>query len=158
MSTEVLFWLILGGVLIIAELIVPGGVVVFLGLAALIIAGILSLGYSIGVLNSIFLWLVISIFFVLVIRRALSRFWPSDEKFDQTDFNETAKGKPARVTVEVTETNMEGRIFYAGTSWPARSVSGKIPIDEIAKILYRDNAGWKVEPTGKKITEDLWEI
>lgn len=158
MNPEIIIWLTIGIILILSELIIPGGVVIFLGFAALIIALIHQLGYSIGILDSIFIWLAISIFFVLVIRRLFVQFWPSDEKYEETDFNENAKDKLVPVLSEISDEHNKGRIQYAGTSWPAKSKSGTIPKDEYAKILYRDNVGWIVEPTGKKITEDLWEI
>ncbi len=154
----IITWLILGAVLVVSELFIPGGVVIFLGVSALLIAGLYTLGISISILDSIFIWLAISIFFVLVIRRFFKKFWPSEEKNEESSFSEMAIGKLVRVVKRITPENSEGRIFHAGTSWPARSEKDEINEDEYAKILYRDGTSWIVEKTGKKITEDLWEI
>ncbi len=151
-------WLIIGVVLATSELFIPGGVVIFLGISAFLIAGLYALGVSISVLDSIFIWLAISIFFVLVVRRFFIKFWPSEEKNEESTFSEISIGKLVRVVKKITPENNEGRIFHAGTSWPARSEKGEINEDEYAKILYRDGTSWIVEKTGKNITEDLWEI
>jgi len=55
-STMVWGWIILGGVLLIAELVIPGAVLGFLGLAALIVAGLLHFDIISGIVDALIFW------------------------------------------------------------------------------------------------------
>ena len=42
--------------------------------------------------------------------------------------------------------NSDGRIRHRGSSWPATCLEGSIPEGKKARLLYRDNLVWFVEP------------
>jgi inner membrane protein len=139
-------WIIAGTILLLSELIVPGLVVVFFGTGA-ILAGILRwAGIISGIFESFFTWLIISLVLVLVFRRFALKLFPSDSNYQLTEEDVEAIGKTVTVTKTIHEDSTDGRISYGGTTWPAISNGGIIKKGKKARLLYRDNISWVVEP------------
>lgn len=63
-----------------------------------------------------------------------------------TDEDVEAVGKIVEVVKEVGSGNDHGRIRFGGTTWPAVTKEGVIMAGKKARILYRDNLVWIVEP------------
>lgn len=139
-------WLIVGIALIATELFIPGLVVVFLGLAAIIVAGLRWLGLLSGVLDSLTAWIVTSIVLLLGLRQFLLRWFPSERSFQTTNEDIEAIGSVVDVVHEISSTHQNGRIWFGGTSWPAISRQGVIPSGQKARLVLRDNLVWIVEP------------
>ena len=66
-----LFWVIAGSALVVAELIIPGGIVVFLGIACLMVAGALWLGFISTWVGSLTLFFIASLTLILLLRSLL---------------------------------------------------------------------------------------
>jgi len=139
-------WLIAGIVLMVAEKIVPGLVVIFLGLAAVMIAAARWLGWIDGLLDSFTYWFVLSLVIVLGLRGIVSRMFPSEISLSSTNSDEDAIGRIAEVIEEIGNDHENGRIRFRGTTWQARSEFGRIFPSQMAKIVDRDNIVWIVDP------------
>lgn len=141
-ATLTWIWLIAGLVLMFIELIIPGLVVVFLGLAAIFV----SLGRFTrliqGEVDSLIIWFILSIVLVLSLRWIALKLFP-----EETGYVLQERGSDA--VVEVLETvyngDISGRIKYEGTTWPAICHNGEIQPGKKVKLLYRDNLAWVVE-------------
>jgi hypothetical protein len=48
--------------------------------------------------------------------------------------------------VEPVDDESAGRIRFRGATWDARTTEGRLPKGAEARILYRDNLTWIVEP------------
>lgn len=137
-------WLIAGIVLIATELFIPGLVVCFLGFGAVIVAVLRWFGVFTGLAQSFIVWLVTSIALLIVLRRVLLKWVPSESSYTATDEDYDAVGSIVEVVQEVSEST-QGRIRYAGTTWPATTRHGILLPGQKARLLYRDNLVWIVE-------------
>ena len=140
------FWLILGVVLILLELVLPGAVVVFVGFGALMVALALYLGMVAGWTSAFTLWFISSPLLIIILRSFLQRYMPKGESQRQsTDEDLDAYG--ALLTVaEAMSPDQAGRIHFRGTTWPGICYEKALQSGEKAKIIHRENLLWVVEP------------
>lgn len=141
-------WLIAGLLLMGAEFFVPGFVVVFLGFSAVVVSMLRFLGLVDGLTASFLIWIALSVVSVLVLRSGLRKWFPPEEHRGDTDEDMAAFG----ALVEVVEACPEqgeaapGRIRFQGSTWPAWSTQGTIPEGAQAKLVYRQDLSWVIEP------------
>lgn len=141
-------WLIAGIVLLVTELFLPGLVVSFLGLAAILVACFRWLGFLSGWIDSFGAWFITSIVLLMGVRTLVLRWFPGESSYQATDEDLEAIGSVVEVVDTIEGRDQEGgRIRYMGTSWPAKT-KGEFPIPagKKAKLLYRENLIWVVEP------------
>lgn len=148
MNTGLFPWIfIIGGVtLMVLEIVLPGLIAIFLGAAAIIV-GLLALsGILTGIDYMLLVWVILSFILVLVFRRLALKFFPSERKYQFVEDDVSAVGKIVEVITTVDDRGTGGRISHNGTSWPAMSSRGTIEAGRQARIVYRDNISWVVEP------------
>ena len=148
MSEELITWIwLLGGLfLMLIELFLPGLVVVFLGAAAVLVAGLRWSGIVEDLPASLGVWMALSVLLVLTIRKAARRWLPSESHRDLADEDADAFGEPVEVIEECSADAPTGRIRYQGTTWPAMTIEGRLLAGQKARLVYRDNIAWIVEP------------
>lgn len=140
-----IWWLVGGAALILLELVVPGGILVFLGAGALVVAGGLWLGLIDGLIPAFTTWFVTSLVLILTLRGVIQKYAGGDEEWHNTD--EDAEAMETVVTVtETIRPGEDGRIMYRGTTWPARCYDRTIEAGSEAKLVFRENTAWVVEP------------
>ncbi len=146
MATAVWFWLILGLSLIGAELLVPGLVVVFLGLAALIVAGSVAMGFVPHWIHQGTLWFTSSLGLIVALRRAATRIFPPETVVARVEEDDSDLfGEVVDVINAISPDHGEGRIRLRGATWTAKSIEHSLPAGSKAKLVYRDNLVWVVE-------------
>lgn len=138
-------WLAAGGALALLELLVPGLVIVFLGIAAVLVAGLRFAGVIEDLVASIALWMALSVLLVLTLRRIAVRWFPGDTRRDPGDEELDSYGQVVEVVEDCGPDEPTGRVRYQGTSWPALTLEGTIPKGHRARLLYRHNIAWMVE-------------
>ncbi len=157
MDSGTLFWIwiIAGALLAASELIVPGMVTIFLGIAAVLVA----LGYKTGILEGIISgvasWIVISLFSVFVIREMVVKLLPGDATYKHVDEDVDAYGCIVEVIEDVKMEDDSGRIKFRGTTWQATSNAKLIPAGSKARIAARDNLVWIIEPYEDYLLDDM---
>lgn len=134
-----LVWLIGGSTLVLLEFLIPGLVVIFLGLGALITSGLLYLGYLRDPWLAIACFGVSSVLMLATIRKMVLRFYPSLTEKVETDEEVLIVGQKAQAISTLTAHDYSGRVKYSGTTWPARSEAGEIAEGEAVEILGQDN-------------------
>ena len=144
-ETITLIWLVAGILMMGSEILVPGMVIGFLGLASVIVAGIRSLGLVESLEASLGLWATISVALVLGLRNIAQKYFPSEEETVNIDEDSSMYGKEVVVVSTCDDASDYGRIRYQGTSWPAKSIEGTIAAGTHAKLVYRDNVAWIIE-------------
>lgn len=157
-----LAWLIVGLLLIGGEVFIPGLVAVFLGMGALLVAGLRYIGLIDGMVASLFVWMGASVGFTYTLRNTLRKFLPAETERGQIDEGIAALGEIVEVLTDVNEQDASGRIRYQGTTWPATSTDQVIPKGARARLVARDNLAWIVEPVleiegGERDGEKSWE-
>ncbi len=150
MDPWTLAFLVGGALLIASELIVPSLFTVFLGVAALMTAGLRGVGLVESVPISFLIWSVISLGLVLPFRPLVQKFLPggkSDVKKDRTDVehDRDSMGELVDVVDDVSEEHDRGRIRFQGTTWQARMVTGSLKKGERAQLVYREGSIWMIE-------------
>lgn len=137
--------LISGIAFIIAELVLPGGIVVWLGVSALLLVGARQLGYLMEIPDLFFAWIILSVGLVIFSVVFLQRFVRGEVEKNHFDDVEEAKGVRVPVLAEVGSGEDDvGRVLYQGTAWGARTVGPNIAVGEEVVIEGRENITWIV--------------
>lgn len=146
MDAFVWFWLILGTVLLVAELVVPGMVLVFLGMGAWAVAALVSGGIVDEPLPAFGSWFGISLVFVVTLRRFAQRLFPAETSIKQVDEDRENEDTLVDAVTDITADNSDGRVRFQGTTWAARALDEPVPAGGRARLLYRENLVWIVSP------------
>lgn len=113
-----MMWFWLGIVLAVSELVIPGLVVVFVGLAALTVALLLFTGVIVSLPAQLIAWFGLSIVYTLTLRMLVLHFYPTDTVKQQIDDDQQDVGRRASV-LEAISGNRPGRIAVGGSTWAA---------------------------------------
>jgi len=143
------FWLILGAILIGLEFVLPGFVSVFLGVAAVVTGSALGASWITDSSQALALFLLASLFLLLVVRTLVARFLPAHVVRSETDETQQAIGRKVRVVESFSDASV-GRISYLGTTWQARLKAGIIATIQVGKevtIVGQENITFLVEPS-----------
>ncbi|NRA65919.1 MAG: NfeD family protein [Pseudobacteriovorax sp.] len=136
------FWLYLAIILILAEFLVPGAVLIFIGLAAGIVGVLVYLGWIDGLIASATTFFMISLVFVLGLRSVALKFLPGDTSVDNVSLDDEPIGAIVEVISEISA-SVPGRISYRGTGWPAKSSSSHEKGDKVI-IKGKSDEYWLV--------------
>ncbi len=147
---NVWFWIILAAVFIVAELVIPGGIIIFLGIAGLIVAISMQLGFVASWANALTLWFISSLVLVVLLRGIAQKIVGGDFSVANTDEDVDAMGEIVEVVKTIGPGEAKGRVVFRDIRWNAVSDGSEIPAGEKAKIVYRDNITLVVE----KITSE----
>jgi membrane protein implicated in regulation of membrane protease activity len=139
-----LFWLIIGLVLALTELVIPGAVVMFVGLGALTSAGFIYFGFIDSWTHAFICWFISSIIYLFTLRSLALRVFPGDEEVGMTDEDEMIKGQIVEVSEDISKESA-GRIHFMDTSFTAESEQ-PFKKGEKARILHKKNNGFIVGP------------
>lgn len=142
-NLNVQIWGALGLALIIAETIVPGGVVIFLGISALLVALATYLEWIDSVPVAITCWFILSLFNLLLVRNFFMKYFEGDTTIHNTDEDQDDIGKVVEVVEEIFPYK-EGRIRYRDAGWIAQS-SEELKAGDKAIIINRKGSKYVVE-------------
>lgn len=141
-------WIIAGVILAIAEIFLPGGIVFFLGAAALIV----GVGIYLGLINSavvaIMVWFILSILLLLFMRSYFVKYFEGDSSIQDVDEENEHRGAIVEVVEDIFP-YMEGRIKYRDTTWIARS-NDELKTGQKAVITGRDGLCYIVKNTYRR--------
>ncbi|WP_022836610.1 NfeD family protein [Salisaeta longa] len=145
---ELLTWgFFLGGLLLmLLETVLPGGVAFFLGIGGLVVSGLRVMGFVVDPLTALLTWLFLSTGLTIALRPLATRYFGGDSVVQLTDEDADAMGQTVDVVEAITPTT-PGRIRFRGATWDARTLEGTLPEGAEARIVYRENLTWIVEPT-----------
>jgi membrane protein implicated in regulation of membrane protease activity len=149
-----LIWIAVGLLFIAIELFVPGLVVVFMGLGALAVALLRWIGVVEGLPASFITWLISSVVMVVSLRGTLRKWFPPEESHKVDDEDVRGFGQLVEVLEDIVPADDDsdkpaGRVRFEGTSWPAATTEGVIKKGQRARLVYRQDLAWIVEPVGE---------
>ena len=131
-----LIWAILGIILMALEAVIPGFVIFFFGLGALITAlAALLPGIGTAYWLQAIIWIASSAGSMAFLRKKLDKVFKG--KLIENKSSEYI-GKRA-VVIEEISPEKPGRIRFEGTSWKAESYTETIPEGEEVEILEKEN-------------------
>jgi len=138
-------WLGVGFFFMATEFLVPGLVMVFVGLGALTVALSMYLGYIDSLIQQFLIFFISSIIYLISLRFLVLSFVPSNRRKENIDEDEEVIGKIVEIISDINSDEF-GRIEHSGSSWNARSEGGQTILKgEQAKIVGRDNITWIVK-------------
>ena len=139
------YWLVVGFVLAIAEVIIPGGIVFFLGAGCLLVAGAIWIGWVSTWMGAMTLFFVSSLVLIVGLRTFTGRLVEGDSSKANTVEILDDIGETVSIVERVGPGNKVGRILYRGTQWEALG-NGEVftPGDE-AKIVAQENVRYIIE-------------
>jgi membrane protein implicated in regulation of membrane protease activity len=146
-SPSQLFWFLLGLVLMLAELVTPGFVIVFFGIGAWITA----LCMWIGIANSFDVQLLVflsgSILSLVLFRKQGKKYFQGrvSGKLTDTQSMDDVRGERAMVIEDIQPNTSQGKVEFHGTSWDAEA-EVVIKKGTTVEIVERMNLLLKVKP------------
>ena len=141
---EYSYWIIAGLVLVIGEFVVSGLVVIFFGIAALIVGSLKFLGLLDDTTWELTLFAVLSLLSLIFVRRYFSDKLMGKER--ETEGNEDSAGLIGqRATVAEPFKDGAGTVNYRGARWQAQS-SQPLEVGQMVRITQHDGLWLTVEP------------
>ena len=140
-----LIWFLAGLILVVVEFVIPGVVVIFFGIGALLI-GFMCLFIDIPVNLQLFLFLIISLLLLLSLRKWFENLF-AERLYSSEDEAETMDGfygKQASVTKEITP-QKAGKVEFRGSFWDAES-DETITEGSSVEIINKNNITLTVKP------------
>ena len=138
-------WLSSGIFLTAIEFLVPGLVMVFVGLGALTVALGMHLGYIDEIVQQFITFFISSIIYLLTLRFLVLRFVPSVTRKENIDEDEEVIGSIVELVADINSGEF-GRVEHSGSTWQARAEGDQTILKgEQVKIIGRDNITWIVK-------------
>ena len=138
-------WLGSGIFLMAIEFLVPGLVMVFVGLGSLTVVFGMHFGYIDGILQQFITFFISSIIYLLTLRFLVLRFVPSVTRKENIDEDEEVIGSIVEIVADINSGEF-GRVEHSGSSWQARAEGDQTILKgEQVKIIGRDNITWIVQ-------------
>ena len=138
-------WLGSGFFLMAIEFLVPGLVMVFVGLGALTVALAMFLGYIDSVLQQFLFFFISSTIYLLSLRFLVLSFVPTNKRKENIDEDEVVIGEIVEIISDIKPDEI-GRVEHSGSSWQARAEGDQTILKgEQVKIIGRDNITWIVQ-------------
>jgi membrane protein implicated in regulation of membrane protease activity len=140
-------WFLIGLILLVLELAMPGLIIAFFGVGAWIVT-IVCLLFDISLNMQLLIFIAVSLACLLLLRGYIQdRFF--DRKTDLADsLEEEFIGKTATVVADI-KAGKQGKVSFKGTQWSAVSDS-HISKGKQVKIISKDSIVLRVEPIMKK--------
>ena len=138
-------WLGSGIFLMAIEFLVPGLVLVFVGLGSLTVVFGMHFGYIDGILQQFITFFISSIIYLLTLRFLVLRFVPSVTRKENIDEDEEVMGSIVEIVADINSGEF-GRVEHSGSTWQARAEGDQTILKgEQVKIIGRDNITWIVQ-------------
>jgi membrane protein implicated in regulation of membrane protease activity len=137
-------WLYVGAFLMLAEILAPGFVVFFFGLAAATIGLLLFVlpsGFELSLSWQMALFSFFSILYLVTLRRYMKSVFSGDT--DESSTFDSDVGRVAKVT-ETIRPEAPGRVILGDAEWSASAMERLEPGTEV-KVVGRSNLTLKVE-------------
>lgn len=131
-----MYWLLFGVISILLEFVVPGGIVVFLGVAAVVVGGLLYFGWITSWVHALIAWFLLSLFLMLFLRSVFIAYFEGDTSIGNVDEDEDLVDSVVEV-IEPIFPYKDGRVRFRDSSWRARSEE-ELEVGKRVKIVRRE--------------------
>ncbi|SEL58730.1 hypothetical protein SAMN05216262_11475 [Colwellia chukchiensis] len=139
-------WIILAIFFACLEIFVPGGILLNLGIASLLVA----IGVQQQILDTWALtlttWFILASGLLVVVYFVTERFFPSNKIIENVYEELDIYGKQVLVTEQIGPGTKAGRVEFQGTTWSALGDGSVIPAGSQAAIVCKENISLVVEP------------
>ncbi|MFP6807579.1 MAG: NfeD family protein [Pseudomonadales bacterium] len=147
------YWIIAALALMVAELVIPGGIVFFLGAACLIVAGALWMGLVSQWVSALTMFFIVSLALIITLRSFFTRFVGGDYSFGNTEEILDDLDEVVDVVKIIGPGESTGKIEYRGTVWQALGNGQTMSVGSKVKIVARENTTYLVEPVSENVVD-----
>ena len=145
-----IIWAIFGVILFLMELFMPGLVIFFFGLGALVTALTTSLSITVSLNSQLVVFIITSTLALLLFRKLIKKKFMGKSEMSDSDNYNIEIGKIVSVIELIEPSEVGGKVRYLGSPWSAES-SERIGPGESVRITGFKNLTLLVE----KIKTDL---
>jgi len=121
LSQPEIFWFVLGLVLFLAELIIPGFFIFFFGLGAWVTAVVCLIGNP-GVNLQIIIFAFVSVLSLVTLRKIIQKKFFYSKGNESEEVEDEFTGKEA-IVISAIGPDVVGKVEFKGTTWKAESKS-----------------------------------
>ena len=144
-SNPELFWFIIGLILFLAELVIPGFFIFFFGLGAWVTALVCLIGDPDSITNiQILIFAVTSVLALIALRRIIQKKFFYSKGNQSEEVEDEFTGKEALAITDFGP-DKNGKVEFKGTTWKAESKS-EIKEGQTAVIVDKENFTLIVKP------------
>ena len=143
LSKPEIFWFVLGLVLFLAELIIPGFFIFFFGLGAWVTAVVCLIGDP-GVNLQIVIFAFVSVLSLVTLRRIIQKKFFYSKGNESEEVEDEFTGKEALVISDIGP-DIVGKVEFKGTTWKAESKS-ELKEGQSVIIIEKQNFKLIVKP------------
>ena len=138
-------WLILAVILACAEFFIPGGILINLGIASIIVAFGVKFGWLDTWVFTLTIWFITASLLLFIVYFFTDRFLTDDKRIDNVYEEVDIYGKVVLVTEKIGPGTHAGRVEFQGTTWSALSDGSEIIAGSHASIVCKENISLIVE-------------
>jgi len=139
-------WIVLAILFACAEIFVPGGILLNLGIASILVA----IGVQQQLLDTWTLtlttWFILASFLLFILYFVTERFFSGKYTVDNVHEELDIYGKEVTVLEKIGPGTHAGRVAFQGTTWTALSDGSEINEGSHATIVCKENISLVVEP------------
>ncbi|MBI4978018.1 MAG: NfeD family protein [Spirochaetes bacterium] len=139
MDSFVIILLCTGGAIVIAEVFLPGGIAVAIGLSLIAAALLRHFGFAVTYTKLLVTWLIITPVLLAICMFIARRFFGGTVNKKPYDEDAALADETCEVIVPVTAKDDSGRVKWRGTDWSARSTGAVLAAGTKARIVRQDN-------------------
>lgn len=136
-------WILCGLILMVLELILPGGIVVFLGISAVMVGSAVYFGLIAHWMHAMIAWFMLSLFFILGVRSFFMKFFEGDSKIDNVDEDADIIGTVVEVVQDILPYK-DGRVRFRDSTWTARG-DEEFVVGQKVRVIKREGNALIVE-------------
>lgn len=147
-SSAGLYWFLLGMLLVLSELALPGFVVIFFGVGAWITALCAWIGIAGGFNSQLVIFLLSSVLSLFLFRKQSRGHFKGivSGKLNDVSQLDNVRGERVMVIEDIIPGKLPGKIEFHGTIWNAEA-DQEIKKGTTVEIVERNNLTMKVKPT-----------
>lgn len=135
-------WIILGVVFAVLEFMIPGMIIIFFGIGAILIGILTTFMLQDNYVAQMIIFLILSILSLVLLRKYMKNTLVGDTA-DNHQFANDSIGEIAHVTQEINSSEGKGHIKFRGSLWKA-TADEVIPEGSTVKIVEQNNITYKV--------------
>ncbi|MBQ1344956.1 MAG: NfeD family protein [Kiritimatiellae bacterium] len=137
-------WLFAGAALMLLELVTPGFVLFFFGLAAATVGGIrLAVGEAFTLAAQLAAFSALSVVYLVALRRFVTRLFADGAHAARPDIDNEYVGRVGRVTAAIAPAR-PGRVEIGDAEWTA-TADAPVAAGAAVKVVSQENLTMKVE-------------
>lgn len=138
-------WIILAVILSFAEIFIPGGILINMGIASLFVGFGVKFGWLDTWVFTLTVWFITASSLLFLVYLFTDRYISADKSIENVNEELDIYGREVLVTENIGPGIHAGRVEFQGTTWTALGDGSEISAGSIATIVCKENISLVVE-------------